>query len=76
MESRWDEAPWEGWERLEGRWEFVAQSCEIPRQTLVWGKGAAVQAKKAGGKSLGSVVAGWEPGRNGELETDSVGESE
>ena len=35
-----------------------------------------MQAKKAGEKSLGLVVAGWEPGRNGELETDSVGELE
>ena len=75
-ELRWEEAHREGKEGLEGRWEFVALSCAIPRQTLVWGKGAAVQVKKAGEKSLGLVVAGWEPGRNGELEMDSVGESE
>ena len=75
-ELRWEEVPWGGKGGLEGRWEFEAQSCAIPRQTLVWGRVAVVQAKKAGEKSLGLVVAGWEPGRNGELETDSVGELE
>ena len=69
-ELRWEEAPWEG---IEVRWEVVAQSCAIPRQTLVWEKGAAVQEKKAGGKSLGLVVIGWEPERDGGLEKDSVG---
>ena len=59
-ELRWEEAPWEGKEGLEGRWEFEAQSCAIPRQTLVWGKGAAVQEQKAGGEILGLVVVGWE----------------
>ena len=43
---------------------------------MVWGRGAAVQVKKAGGKNLGLVVAGWELGRNGELEMDSVEELE
>ena len=64
-ELRWEEAPWEGKEGLEGRWEFEAQSCAIPRQTLVWGKGAAVQEQKAGGEILGLVVVGWELERNG-----------
>ena len=70
-ELRWEEAPWEGKEGLEGRWEFEAQSCAIPRQTLVWGKGAVVQEKTAGGRILGLVVVGWELERNEELEKDS-----
>ena len=37
----------------------------------MWGKGALVQEKKAGGKSLGLVVVGWELERNEELEKDS-----
>jgi len=73
---RWEEAPWEGKEGLEGRREFEAQPCAIPRQTLVWGKGAAVQEQKAGGKILGLVVVGWELERNGEMEKDSVEEWE
>ena len=75
-ELRWEEAPWEGKEGLEGRWEFEAQSCAIPRQTLVWGKGAVVQEKTAGGRILGLVVVGWELERNGEMEKDSVEEWE
>ena len=51
--------------KAKGRREFEAQSCAIPRQTLVWGKGAAVQEQRAGGKILGLVVAGWELERNG-----------
>ena len=42
----------------------------------MWGKGAAVQEKKAEGKSLGLVVVGWELERNGEMEKDSVEEWE
>ena len=43
---------------------------------MVWGKGAVVQEKTAGGRILGLVVVGWELERNGEMEKDSVEEWE